>query len=518
VRLVELVERLGGSLSPASLGTGPEIAGVRLDSRQVGAGELFAALPGRRDEGASHALEALRRGAAAILTPRKLMLGDRPLVQWVHPEARRVAGAAAALVSGAPAEALFMVGITGTNGKTTTAHLAGQLLRAAGRKPAVLGTAGNRLADGTLVAATHTTPDAPALQALLVRHREMGGDAVAMEVSSHALDQERTAGTRFDVAVFTNLTRDHLDYHVDLERYCEAKQRLFAQLKPGGAAVLHADDPASERMARVARGVGARVFTFSARSHGDLCASHVQTGLRGTQLFLHGMGISRTRLWLPLAGRYNVENALGALAAALLAGGNPARLLEGLATATSAPGRLEAVPNDRGIAVLVDYAHSEAALENVCRVVRSSLVRERAAVGSTVPAPPLAPRAGARAEAASEGRLIVVFGCGGDRDQGKRGPMGRVVNQLADVAVVTSDNPRSEDPERIIADIVTGMEPAQAERLVEPDRRAAIARAVALAAPGDVVLIAGKGHETTQTIGTRVHPFDDRAVAAEILR
>jgi UDP-N-acetylmuramoyl-L-alanyl-D-glutamate--2,6-diaminopimelate ligase len=256
-------------------------------------------------------------------------------------------------------------------------------------------------------------------------------------------------------------------------------------------------------MAMAARERGARVFTYSARLRGDLCASHVQTGLRGTQFFLNGMGISRTRLWLPLAGRYNVENALAALAAALLSGASPSKLLEGLATVRSAPGRLEPVPNDRGIAILVDYAHSEAALENVCRVVRSSLTRQQD---------------GARAEADGAGRLIVVFGCGGDRDSGKRGPMGRVVNELADVAVVTSDNPRSEDPERIIAEIVSGMDPAHARRIVEPDRRNAIGRAVELARAGDVVLIAGKGHETTQTIGTQVLEFDDRRVAAEMLR
>ena len=513
MRLAELVQQLGGSMLPETSGSGPEIAGVRLDSRRVAAGDLFAALPGSRADGATFAREALARGAAAILTPRALELAPGT-VQWVHADARAIAGRAAARLSGDPGRDLFVVGITGTNGKTTTAHLTGQILQHCGRRPAVLGTAGNRLADGRPIPATHTTPDACALQELLVRHREMGGDSVAMEVSSHALDQDRSAGLEFDVAVFTNLTRDHLDYHVDLESYAQAKEKLFRQIKRGGAAVVNADDPVSERMARVAKESGARVFTYSARLHGDLCASHVQTGLRGTQLFLHGMGISRTRAWLPLAGRYNVENALAALASALLSGASPSKALEGLATVRSAPGRLEPVPNDRGIAVLVDYAHSEAALENVCRVVRASLERE------TVPAtvPLTAPVPGARAAAARAGRLIVVFGCGGDRDRGKRGPMGRVVNELADVAIVTSDNPRSEDPARIIAEITAGMQPAQAERITLPDRRDAIARALELARPGDAVLIAGKGHETTQTIGTHVHDFDDRKVAAELLR
>jgi UDP-N-acetylmuramoyl-L-alanyl-D-glutamate--2,6-diaminopimelate ligase len=218
--------------------------------------------------------------------------------------------------------------------------------------------------------------------------------------------------------------------------------------------------------------------------------------LRGTQLFLNGMGISRTLVWLPLAGRYNVENALAAAAGALVSGASPSSILEGLATAPSAPGRLEPVgTNGREFTLLVDYAHSEAAIENVCRVLRQSLD-----------------------EGAGRGRLIVVFGCGGDRDKGKRAPMGRVVNELADVAIVTSDNPRSEDARTILSEIVAGMVPPRAERIVEPDRRSAIGIACERARRGDVVLIAGKGHETTQTIGKDVLEFDDRAVAAEVLR
>ncbi len=517
MRLVELVNQLGGSLPPVS-GGGPEIAGVRLDSRRVAAGDLFAALPGTRSDGARFALDALSRGAVAVLTPAKHDLGARSdALQWVHPDARAIAGRAAALVQGSPAASMFVVGITGTNGKTTTAHLTGELLSRAGRRPAVLGTAGNKLADGVSTAATHTTPDATELHELLARHRALGGDSVAMEVSSHALDQERTAGLEFDVGVFTNLSRDHLDYHVDLASYARAKERLFAQLKRGGAAVVNADDPVSERMSRVALEHGARVFTYSARLRGDLCATHVQTGLRGTQFFLNGMGISRTRAWLPLAGRYNVENALAAVASALLAGASPSRVLEGLATLRSAPGRLEPVPNDRGVAVFVDYAHTEAALENVCRVVRASVSQSAPALVASASAAISESDAASRADARA-GRLIVVFGCGGDRDKGKRAPMGRVVNDIADVAVVTSDNPRSEDPERILAEITAGMEPARAQRVVEVDRRQAIRRAIELSQAGDVVLIAGKGHETTQTIGNQVFAFDDRKVAAEMLR
>jgi UDP-N-acetylmuramoyl-L-alanyl-D-glutamate--2,6-diaminopimelate ligase len=500
LRLAELVQGLGGSAPPLA-GGGPQITGVHLDSRQVGAGDLFAALPGTRDDGSRFAADALARGAAAILAPRPLELpATAAAFQWVHPDARRVAGEAAALAYGQPARGMFVVGITGTNGKTTTAHLVGHLLRAAGRRPAVLGTTGNRLADGRLLPATHTTPDAPALQRLLVRHREFGGDSVALEASSHALDQERTAGIAFDVAIFTNLTRDHLDYHGDLERYATAKERLFLSLRAGAAAIVHADDPAGERMARAARSRGARVLTYSARLRGDLVASALKSDLSGTQIVLSGMGISRTSLRLPLAGRHNVENALAAAAAALLSGASPSDVLGGLASASPAPGRLEPVETGgRGFKVLVDYAHSEDALQNVCRAVRGALD-------------------GSPGRPGRRGRLIVVFGCGGDRDRGKRGPMGRVVNEVADLAIVTSDNPRGEDPLSIIDEVLAGMEPGLAERLVEPDRRRAIEAAVARARAGDVVLIAGKGHETTQTVGDRVVDFDDRRVAAEALR
>lgn len=508
--LADLVSELGGSLarrdgsSQRAEPAAPRIAGVQLDSRRVAGGDLFCALAGSREDGARFAADAARRGAVAVLAEREL---DVPagVALWIHPEARRVAGRAAARALGEPARGMFVAGVTGTNGKTTTAHLVGHLLATAGRRPAVLGTAGNRLADGALAPSTHTTPDAPELQALIARHKRLGGDAIAMEVSSHALDQDRTAGLDFDVAIFTNLTRDHLDYHGDLESYARAKQRLFESLRAGATAVVNADEPASERMSAAARSRNAEVVTYSARLRGDLCASQLRSSLRGTHLILHGMGISRTRLWLPLAGRFNVENALAAAACALVSGASSSSILEGLANAPSAPGRLEVVPtNGRGFTVLVDYAHSEDALLNVCRTLRHSLSDR----GEDEPA---------LAAGANPGRLIVVFGAGGDRDKGKRAPMGRVVNEHADVAIVTSDNPRGEDPARIAADVVLGMEPARARRVVELDRRRAIELACSEARAGDVVLIAGKGHETTQTVGSTVHPFDDRAVAREVL-
>jgi len=492
VRFAELVSLLGGSASPGG-GGGPEITGVHLDSHQVGAGDLFLALQGTRDDGARYVRDARERGAAAVLASAPVLPADLgPLPLWVHPEARRIAGLAARAVYGDPGAGMFVAAITGTNGKTTTAHLAGQLLALGGKRAGVVGTAGNRLADGRLRPSTHTTPDAPELQRILLEHARLGGNALVLEASSHALDQQRLSGLRVDVGVFTNLTRDHLDYHGDLERYARAKQRLFEGLGRGAYAVLHADDPCSRRMAEAARAAGAEVITYSARSRCDLSASRLETGLEGTHFDLLGMGISGARAFVPLPGPYNVENALAALACALLSGASPATLLAGLATVSAAPGRLERVPGaSRRPRVFVDYAHSEDALLNVCRVVRHSL---------------------------PSGRLIVVFGCGGDRDRGKRSPMGRVVNEYADLAIVTSDNPRSEDPAQIVDEIVAGMQPARAQRLVDLDRRSAIRRAIDAGREGDVVLIAGKGHERTQTIGTRVQEFDDREVAAEALQ
>ena len=491
VELERLLETLGGSC--ASLPTACDVRGVSIDSRTIGVGELYAALPGRVADGARFVPEAVARGAVAVLSPAPLRT-DVPV--WVHERARAIAGEAAAEVAGRPSRDMFTVAITGTNGKTTIAHLAAHLMRHVGLAPAVLGTTGNTLAGGVTVDATHTTPDAPALQALLARHRDLGGDAVALEASSHALEQERLAGLEVDVAVFANLSRDHLDYHGDMESYAAAKALLFERLAPGAHAVLNADDPAHERMAAAARRAGAVVHTFSTRSRADLRASRLQIDSKGTRFLFHGMGISRTWVQIPLVGRFNVENALAALLAVLMSGASPSDCLEGLATVIPAPGRLESVPTgDREFALLVDYAHTPDALEQVLSTLRETL------------------------EGVQGGRLICVFGCGGERDVGKRGPMGRVAADLADLAILTSDNPRGEDPTAIAEAVLAGArEVADAEVVVELDRRAAIELAVREARPGDVVLIAGKGHEAVQTIGDRALEFSDRRAAAEAVR
>lgn len=496
VELDRLVAALGGELqlprASVSASRAVDVLDVRLDSRFVGVGDLFAALPGRAANGARFVRSAADRGAVAVLSPTPL--ADAPVPVWVHDRARAVAGEAAALVHGRPSRGMTVVAVTGTNGKTTTAHLAGQLLAHVGRRVAVLGTTGHRLAGGVSLPSTHTTPDAPELQRLLRRHRDAGGDAVALELSSHALDQERHAGLCVSVAVFTNLTRDHLDYHGDMAGYLAAKRRLFEELEPGSAAVLNAADAASRELARAARSSGARVVTYGAGSRADLGASRVVAVRQGTTLILEGMGISDIEVTLPLVGRHNVENALAALAAVLMTGASPSHAVGGLAALSPAPGRLEPVDASAlGFAVFVDYAHTPDALARVLAALREQLADAPAA------------------------RLICVFGAGGDRDRGKRAPMGEAVGRGADLAVLTSDNPRGEDPATIAREVLEGLRPAAREYELELDRRAAIALAFERARPGDVVLIAGKGHETGQAIGASVQPFDDRQVARELL-
>lgn len=500
ITLRELIAELGGRCTNAL--DGAVVRDVQLDSRRVKPGDLFAALPGTRDDGARYVADAVDRGAEVVLTPYEFdfrtaaSTSGSAVAHWAHAEPRRAVGLAAARVHGNPARNLRLAGITGTNGKTTTAHILGHLLSTAELSPAVLGTAGHRLAGGRALHATHTTPDAPELQRLLGMHVAYGGKSAVMEVSSHALIQERTAGVDFDVALFTNLTREHLDFHGDMESYARAKSLLFSGLRPGSTAVLNLDDDATPVMRRAAEEAGAKVLTYSARREADLWVSRLRTDSAGSLLTLDGMGIFSTELRLPLRGRYNVENALGAACAARLMGASPSALLEGLATTSAAPGRLEPVhTGSRGFALYVDYAHTPDALERVLRALRADL------------------------DAAGAGRLIVVFGCGGDRDQGKRPVMGRIAAQLADVAVVTSDNPRSEAPERIVRDILAGMDEGagEARRVIELDRRAAIRRAVDLAGEGDVLLVAGKGHEVDQIVGDEILPFDDRLVAQEVL-
>lgn len=496
VRLGELVHDLGGRCAGLVDG-GPPIRGVRLDSREVRAGELFAALAGLRSDGRRHAEEAMRRGASAVLAEGPPPQQEAPLPWWIHERARRVAGLVAARVYGDPTGGMFCVGVTGTNGKTTTAWILRHLLAHCGRRPAFVGTIGCELADGLRRPTAYTTPDAPEIARLAASHRELGGDSLVLEVSSHALEQERIASVHLNAGIFTNLGRDHLDYHGTVEHYARAKAKMFRELPPDSAAVLNVNDPWHETMAAAAREAGAQVLTYGTGSRVDLGVSALRTDRKGAVLTLNGMGISRSRVRFPLPGRFNVWNALAAAACVLWSGAGPSAVLEGLAAVTAPPGRLEPVATgERGFRVFVDYAHTAEGLAAALDAARELLAAQ--------PQP---------------GRLIVVFGAGGDRDREKRGPMGRAAAERADLVVVTSDNPRHEDPAAIAEAIVAGARSGASGTsiAVELDRRAAIGLALGEARPGDVVLVAGKGHETIQTIGDVGRPFDDRRVVREVL-
>ncbi|MFT5731425.1 MAG: UDP-N-acetylmuramoyl-L-alanyl-D-glutamate--2,6-diaminopimelate ligase [Planctomycetota bacterium] len=502
---------------------------VHIHSGSVKTGDLFAALPGLRVDGIRFVPDAVTRGASVVFLPadrsvdalrRSIARAPLPLTRaatsrsasplfWVHPRAREIVGEVAAHVHGRPADRLAMAGVTGTNGKTSVCHLAYQLLGASGRAPAILGTAGHTLRGRTgplHMEASHTTPDATQIQRLLARHVAGGGDCAVMEASSHALVQGRLSGLQLQVGAFTNLTREHLDYHRTMGRYAEAKARLWDSVAPGGHAVIFGTDAVANDMVERAQARDLQVIRVAVeeaakedgdRSEGHLVASDVHLDERGARFRMDGLGFVEQEILLPLRGAHNIENALVAVALAHCLGASREDLATGLAALSAAPGRLEVVPLP-GVAfdVLVDYAHSPDALERVLSALRADMVERSSRPGS-------------------EGRLICVFGCGGDRDRGKRGPMGRAVGELSDVAIVTSDNPRGEAPEAIADAVVAGVDEVGGRRIVELDRARAIERALGIARPGDVVLIAGKGHENTQVIDGRSLPFDDRVVAAE---
>jgi UDP-N-acetylmuramoyl-L-alanyl-D-glutamate--2,6-diaminopimelate ligase len=398
----------------------------------------------------------------------------------------------AAAVFGQPSRSFALVGVTGTNGKTTTALLVEALFRAAGCRTGVIGTLGARIGDRQLPG-DRTTPEAPDLQALFGQMAAEDVRAVAMEVSSHALTQDRTLGAEFDVGVFTNLTQDHLDFHGTLEAYFDAKARLFTDYpthtSKSFTSVLNLDDPYGQRLQGMAKG---RIVTYGIDREATLGASDVRATPAGISFRVSREGGLGEALQLRLGGRFNVSNALAALGVAHAVGLEWEGSLEALAAVPGVPGRFESVDAGQEFSVIVDYAHTPDGLLNVLNAARA-----------------LEPR-----------HLIVVFGCGGDRDRGKRPIMGRLAAELADVAVVTSDNPRSEEPGAIIREIVAGFEAApgrQARLVEEPDRKAAIGQAIGMAGPRDLVLIAGKGHEDYQIFADRTIHFDDREVAREVL-
>ena len=469
----------------------PEVRGITHDSRHAGSGVLFAAFPGKKLDGRAFVADAVLAGAPAALGEAPAPEGvSVPYVEVESP--RRAAGLLAARLAGDPSGALVMAGATGTSGKTTTTLLLDAVLAGAHPRRGLFGTLVYRWGEGAAATldASRTTPEATELQPMLGALVAGGGTAATLECSSHALWLERLAGCRFDVAVFLNLTRDHLDDHGTMEAYFEEKAKLFSMLKPGGFGVVNADDPWGRKL--LARLPRATTLSFSLAGEGDVVGA-ARLSSSGIALCVERPATGATvEITSPLLGAPNAENLLAAAAAALALGLPPAEVGARLSAFSAAPGRLEPVPNDLGLLVLVDYAHKPGALEGVLKTTRALA-------------------------AARGGTLRVVFGCGGDRDRGKRPEMGRIAAELADEVVVTSDNPRSEEPAAIAAEVAEGAIAAGREPLVVVDRREAIARVLAGAAPGDVVVVAGKGHETYQVTAGVKEPFDDRIVAREAL-
>ena len=466
------------------------ITGVTLRGQDARPGDLFAALAGASAHGAAFAADAIQRGAVAVLTDPAgaELLGPAGTVPvLVHPDPRGVLGAVAAEVYGRPSEALTVIGVTGTSGKTTTTYLIEAGLRAAGRTAGLIGTVGVRI-DGTDLPSALTTPEAPALQALLALMRERGVDTTVMEVSSHALSLGRVDGVRFAVGGFTNLSRDHLDFHPTMADYFEAKARLFDPAAPtcAAVAVVCVDDEAGRAMAQRANAA----ITVSALGPADWTVENVTDLPDGSQEFfaVDPAGVHH-HIGIRLPGRYNIANCLVALALLDAVGVAPEQAAPGL-RAARVPGRLEPVERGQDFLALVDYAHKPGALRAVLETLR---------------------------RAPNTRRIAVVFGAGGNRDAGKRVPMGAVAAELADLVVVTDDNPRDEDPAAIRAAVLSGAAGGPAQSVEIGDRRAAIDHAVGWAGPGDVVLIAGKGHESGQTAAGRTRPFDDRDELAAAL-
>ncbi|MFQ5848199.1 MAG: UDP-N-acetylmuramoyl-L-alanyl-D-glutamate--2,6-diaminopimelate ligase [Candidatus Methylomirabilales bacterium] len=488
-RLRELIDGFPHVLLQGDLDQ--EVAAVEYDSRRAGPMSLFVCIPGARHDGHRFVPEAARRGAAAFLVERDVRAaagGPVPGTILQVGESRGALAHVAARFYDFPWRELCLTGITGTNGKTTVSYLAEAVLQAGGRRIGVLGTVEYRCG-GICRVAERTTPEASDLQALLRWIREQGADAAVMEVSSHSLALHRLDGCTFDVAVFTNLTQDHLDFHGTMEDYFEAKARLFTMLrKEGGAAVINLDDPAGTRLRELTDGP---VITYGLTARADVTAVAPTYDLHGIRAPIRtpwGPGRMRSSL----LGRHNLYNCLAAVGIGGVLGISVERVLEGLATVRHIPGRLEPVACGQPFTVVVDYAHTPDALEWVLRALRE-----------------LCP-----------GRLTAVFGCGGDRDRTKRPLMGQVAVQWADRVVLTSDNPRSEMPETIVEEIEAGVEGVPGgtgKTMRRVDRREAIRAVLQEGRPGDVILIAGKGHERTQIVGEQVIPFDDRAVARELL-
>ncbi len=469
-----------------------EIDSIAYDSRKVTPGSLFVALKGRKSNGVDFAREAKKKGAVAVMLSEESVRGREKLCSEssvsliISGEPRRDMALMACKFYGSPTDKLKLIGVTGTNGKTTTTYLTESVFKAAGRKTGVIGTISYRDANSE-EAADQTTPESVDLQRMFRDMAEAGAEFCLLEVSSHALEMERVSGSRFETAVFTNLSQDHLDFHKDMENYFKAKRRMFQQFQVG-AAIVNTDDPWGQRLAADFSG---NKFTYGLNSEADFSALEPSISMEGLEFTLISPE-GRFPIKSTLTGRHNINNILAASAIALSAGIDISHVQSGIASLGFVPGRFQKVDEGQNFAVIVDYAHTDDALRKLLEAIRSIC----------------------------GGKLIVLFGCGGDRDKGKRPLMGKAAAELSDFAVITSDNPRSEDPMSIIAQIERGFLDAGNRKdayMIVAERKEAIHEAVSKAGAGDVVVIAGKGHEKYQVVGDRRFPFDDVEEAGQAI-
>lgn len=470
-----------------------EVNALQYDSRKVSRGDCFVAIRGSGSDGHAFLQDAAGRGAAVLVVQDDGAIPDSlcmhlGVIKIVVNDSRKALALMSANYYGHPSRKLTMVGVTGTNGKTTTSHLIRSMLTAAGRQTGLIGTINYHIGENT-IPASHTTPESLELNRLLAQMVDAGCSSVSMEVSSHALDQSRVHGIGFTAAVFTNLTQDHLDYHKTMEEYFAAKKKLFDSLPSDAWTISNQDDKAGRTILAASRG---KSLSYGFEAEADVRATSIDLSMSGTVLGINHQG-TVTEIHSPLVGRFNAYNILASYAVGTALELSVSDIQTGIEQTAFVKGRFEKIQSPAGWTAIVDYAHTPDALEKCLRTIHDVLPKE------------------------GRGRILAVFGAGGDRDSAKRPLMGAVAGELADVCVVTSDNPRTEDPDRIIADILRGVR-RQDGVFVEPDRRKAIQRALSMAHRGDVVLIAGKGHEEYQILGTEKIHFSDREIVEDFLR
>ncbi|HVA95018.1 MAG TPA: UDP-N-acetylmuramoyl-L-alanyl-D-glutamate--2,6-diaminopimelate ligase [Candidatus Dormibacteraeota bacterium] len=490
VRLAKLLRGLEGKLDPKSVAAHGdlEIIEIAYDSRRVKPGTLFVAIRGEKTDGNQFVAEAAEHGAVAIASEQAIPGTLPPIFPWIQvTSARKALAVMAANYFGRPAEVLKLIGVTGTNGKTTTSYLVDSILRASGCEVGLFGTIGHRLVH-ELRPAANTTPESLDLQCSLADVVRLGGTHAVLEASSHALDMDRLWTCPFAVAIFTNLTREHLDYHKTLDEYFAAKRRLFEGTGAAApaAGIINRDDEYGKRL----EGLAARTLTYGLDPGADITTRKPDLSFSGISCTVE-TPIGKIEIHSKLVGRINVYNILAAIGAGVALDLSPEIIAAGIAQLSAVPGRFERIDLGQSFLVVVDYAHTDDALRNLIAAAKQ-----------------LNP----------DGRIITLFGCGGDRDRAKRPLMGEAAGRLSDIVVLTSDNPRSEDPLLIINDAIVGLQRTSAKYMVEPDRKRAIELALDQARSGDIVLLAGKGHETTQVLRDRTINFDDREMARTILR